>query len=178
MSLNEVALWSEILTGIATFLGLFFVALEIRKSKNTELRQTSFEMSDSWRSLSKDRNIELNMSWNDYDDFKKKYFKMDLEAGTAWRNIMSFWETVGEAAFLGLVDKEIVFTNLGFGARGYWKRNAEIILARRLDVEEPMLFSYFEWFALESNSSEGKIDSKLASRIQELHLADKNSNIN
>ena len=116
MSLNEIALWSEILTGIATFLGLFFVALEIRKSKNMELRQASFDIANSWQSLSNDRTIVDNLSWKDYEDFKKKYFETDIEAGTAWRNIMNYWETLGESAFLGLVDKEIVFTNLALNA--------------------------------------------------------------
>ena len=127
MSLNEFALWSEILTGIATFLGLFFVALEIRKSKNMELRQASFEISDSFQSLSKDRTIEERLSWKDYQDFKKKYFEIDKEAGISWRNIMGFWETLGESAFLGLVDREIVFTNYRIMATWYWNRNSEII---------------------------------------------------
>lgn len=177
MSLNDFALFSEIITGIATFLGLFFVALEIRKSKNTELRQASFQMSDSWQSLSNDRIIEEGLSWKDYRDFKKKYFEIDKKAGNSWRNIIIFWETVGEAAFLGLVDREIVFTNLGFAAGMYWNRHAEIILARRLDISEPRLFNYFEWFALESNSFDGKIASKLDSRIRDLRLVDKNLNI-
>ena len=177
MALDEVGLWSEILTGIATFLGLFFVALEIRKSNNTELRQASFEMADSWQALSKDRAIEENLSWKDYRDFKKKYFEIDKEAGTSWRSIMGYWETIGESAFLGLVDREIVFTNYRIMATWHWNRSSEIILARRLDTAEPNLFAYFEWFTLEANSFAGKIDSKLDSRIQELRLADRNSNI-
>jgi len=57
-----------------------------------------------------------------------------------------------------------------------WNRNAEIIFGWRLDISEPSIFSYFEWFVLESKSFDGKINSKLDSRIQDLRLLDKNLN--
>jgi hypothetical protein len=150
MALNEVALWSEIFTGFATFLGLFFVAYEIRRTRLNEKRENIFETLKMWTDMEESHRREREMDWEDFEDFKTKYAHGDQVRFRDFLNIMNFLETLGDLIQEGILDKEITINTWGTATILYYARYRDILTSYREELF-PQWYEKVDWLAKESS---------------------------
>ena len=150
MSLNEFALWSEIFTGFATFVGLFFVAYEIRKSRNNEIRVNIFETMKMWADMEDTLQRERGMDWEDLEDFKRKYAHGDQVGFRDFLSIMNFFDSLGDLVSRGVLDKKTTIGNWGISAILYYVRYKEVLISYREEFF-PQWYKKVDWLAEESS---------------------------
>jgi hypothetical protein len=92
----------------------------------------------------------LNMEWEDYDDFERKYGSDYNPDSFAKRN--SFWfrlNGIGSLLKDGLIDPEKVFNLLGTWTIWQWKKWESIIIELRARYNQPEILTDFEHLANE-----------------------------
>jgi len=118
----------------------------------TETRQTQMFMQIYHQVSSKSfqRNwIELmNMEWDDYDDFERKYGSDNNPENFAMRS--SIWMAmngVGAMLLDGLIEPERLVRLVGQGSQFLWAKFKPIIYEQRVRYGMPNAYYYFEYLA-------------------------------
>jgi hypothetical protein len=152
---------ASIVASLATFGALLALAFEIRNSRRAEKRQASFEIGKRWEQLSEKRALAFDMSWKDMKDFNRKYVDTpkNRKFNEAYIAIGEYFESLGESAFNGLLDKQMVFLMMGEPAIHYFGKFRERI--KFTQKNSPLTLLYFEWFALEAKKATPQIGKAL-----------------
>jgi hypothetical protein len=89
----------------------------------------------------------LNMQWEDYDDFEKKYGSDDNPGNFATR--MSVWYSLNNIGMLmkdGFIDADTAYDQLGeLTSIWIWKKFESVIKENRRRYNVPNNFQYFEF---------------------------------
>lgn len=157
--MDDTTLWVNainIFTSIATFGALVAVIIEIKSSKATERRNASFELQDKWQALADDRQIFQGLTWHGAEEFNERFPPGSRER-IAYANISNFYETLGESAFNGLLDKEMAFVNWGELANQNWSKSMDIVHKDR-GKTRPLLLAYLRVVRTEIRKAAAKTE--------------------
>jgi hypothetical protein len=94
----------------------------------------------------------LNMEWNDYEDFERKYGSDTNTDNFAkrqaiWRN----FDALGLALKRGLIDRELFFEQNPYGALLIWAKFRDVIKEIRRRYNQPLLYVHFEYLTEETH---------------------------
>ena len=93
----------------------------------------------------------INMEWDDYDDFERKYGSDNNTDNFAKRQAMwQSYNALGIALKRGLIDRELYFEQSPYGALVLWAKFGGVIRELRRRSNQPLAFVHFEYLAEES----------------------------
>jgi len=87
----------------------------------------------------------LQMTWDDYDDFIKKYPLEKWEERVPFMHISHFYEEIGVLLEEGLIDVNLVINLIGGTFRLYWEKFEPIVLERRIRDNMPRYYEKMEY---------------------------------
>jgi hypothetical protein len=95
----------------------------------------------------------LEMEWNDYDDFEKKYGSDFNRDNYAKRQALWYtYDTIGLLLKKGLIDRNLIFGDMGFHEPlVLWHKFGGVIKEIRRRYNQPYVFINLEYFAEECN---------------------------
>jgi len=151
----------ETLQTLLTFLtlfsvpvGVFYHIMTLRNTrKNQELQLETRQAQLFTQLYSEFRRPEtlrlyfkaLQMTWDDYDDFIKKYPLEEWEKRIPFMHISHFYEEIGVLLEEGLIDVNLVIQLIGSPFRLYWEKFEPIVLERRIRDNNPTYFDKMEY---------------------------------
>lgn len=93
----------------------------------------------------------LNMEWNDYDEFERKYGSDINQDNYAKRNmVFQAFNTLGYALKNGLIDRNLLLENNGNSTMVMWAKFTDVIHEQRRRYNQPLSYVNFEYFAGEA----------------------------
>ena len=85
------------------------------------------------------------MTWDDYDDFVKKYGLEGWEERVPFTHMNFYYEEIGVLLEEGLIDVNLVIQLIGSPFRLYWEKFEPIVLERRIRDNNPTYFDNMEY---------------------------------
>ena len=145
---------SIVFTGISISLAAFYYINTLRNTRRNqelhlETRQAQLftQLSSEFRSAENLRlyGKALQMTWDDYDDFVKKYGLEEWEERVPFGHMNLFYEEIGVLLEEGLIDVNLVIKLIGGTFRLYWEKFEPIVLERRIRDNNPTYFDKMEY---------------------------------
>lgn len=160
---------ASIVASLATFGALVAVLFEVKSSRDAEKRQAAFGLDSKFSNLLSEVQIVDTMTWESADDFDKKYEKY-LEGTKAYYKLGNFFDTIGEAVFNGLLDREMTIMTFGVMAISYWRKFRDVASKYRVEKGLEVDWLYFEWFALLAKKESPNVGKHLRVKTAELRM--------
>jgi hypothetical protein len=159
---NEtVQFWLDNLASLATLAALLVVIYEARSFRDADQRQAAFDYMEKWQELISDgkgKILEFEPAETFFNRYKRgsKEFSLYVRSG-------NYFESMGEAAFHNLINRQMAFEMMGQIAIETWLARKEIVELTRAKNNNPRAWMYFEWFALEARKAEPTLGNTLVS---------------
>jgi hypothetical protein len=87
----------------------------------------------------------LQMTWDDYDDFEKKYGLEEWEERIPLAHMSLFYEEIGVLLEEGLIDVNLIIHLIGGTFRLFWEKFEPYVLERRIRESHPQYFDKMEY---------------------------------
>jgi len=139
---------SIIFAGLSIAASIVYYASVLRNQNKTRQAQlftqiySDMRKPESLRLLSK----ALQMNWDDYDDFQRKYNMIEhAEERMPYSYSSMFYQEMGVLAKENLIDISLIDQFLPDSFRMYWKKFEQIILEHRQRTKYPQYFAGMEY---------------------------------
>jgi len=142
------------MTGISLTIAAAYYTLTLRNTqKNQQLQletrqaQLFTQLYSEFRSSEKLRlyGKALQMMWDDYDDFQKKYGLENWEKRVPFTSMSLFYEEIGVLIEEELIDINLVIQLIGVTFRLFWEKFEPIVLETRIRESVPTYFDKMEY---------------------------------
>jgi hypothetical protein len=143
-----------LMTGISLTIAAAYYTLTLRNTqKNQQLQletrqaqlftqlYSEFRSADNLRLYGK----ALQMMWDDFDDFEKKYGLEDWEKRVPYTSMSLFYEEIGVLLEEELIDINLVIQLIGGTFRWFWEKFEPIVLEHRVRQRYPQYFDKMEY---------------------------------
>ena len=143
-----------VLTGLGLTASILYYTMVLRNANKTqqlalETRQALLftQLSSEFRGAENLRLYykALQMTWDDYDDFLKKYGLEDWEERVPFTHMNLYFDEIGVLLKEGLIDVNLVLQLIGGTFRLYWEKFEPIVLERRIRDNNPTYFDKMEY---------------------------------
>ena len=142
----------DLLTPLSITAGVIYYVMVLRNQNKTRQIQLVIQLSEYYTEESSRRSLELlEMEWNDYDEFERKYGSDNNpdnfgKRTTAWNN----FNTMGMLLKNGLIDPETLFGSGRSAPMFHWKKFGEVIKEMRRRYSMPLYCTGLEYLAAEN----------------------------
>ena len=154
------------LTLISVPVGVFYHIMTLRNTRKSQQLQLETRQAQLFTQLySEFRSAEnlrlyfkaLQMTWDDYDDFLKKYGLEEWEERVPFTHMSLYFDEVGVLLKEGLIDVNLVAQLIGSAFRLYWEKFEPIVLERRIRDNNPTYFDNMEYLYNEIEKQRGHL---------------------
>ena len=151
----------ETLQTLLTFLtlfsvpvGVFYHIMTLRNTRKNQQLQLETRQAQLFTQLhSEFRRAEtlrlyfkaLQMTWDDLDDFEKKYGLENWEERIPYTSMSHFFEHLGVLLEEGLIDINLVIQIIGGTFKRFWEKFEPIVLERRIRESHPQYYDKMEY---------------------------------
>jgi hypothetical protein len=145
---------SIVFTGLSVSLAAFYYISTLRNAQRTqqlqlETRQAQLFMQIYQQFISKDFKLSYldiinNWSWDDFDDFIRKYVA-DIENNSKWDIVGSFFEGIGVLVKRGLVNPALVDDLMSGHTLMSWEKMEPVYLEIRRRWNWPQIAEWWEY---------------------------------
>ena len=145
---------SIVFTGISISLAAFYYINTLRNTRRNQELQLETRQAQLFTQLySEFRSAEnlrlygkaLQMTWDDYDDFVKKYGLEEWEERVPYTHMSLFYEEIGVLLEEGLIDVNLVIQLIGGTFSLFWVKFKPIVLERRIRDNYPQYYDKMEY---------------------------------
>jgi hypothetical protein len=146
---------SIVFAGLSIGIAAFYYISTLRNTRKNQELQLETRQAQLLHSLHRDytnfegnmRNREfMNMEWEDYEDFERKYGSDNNPEAYAQRLTGWFWSNnVGIMLKAGLLDSEMVYDSFGSSVIIAWKKWESIIKEQRIRYMGENWMEHFEY---------------------------------
>jgi len=149
-----VPLVLQFLQTVGILVGIIYYIMTIRSTRKNQKMQLETRQAQLFTQLfSEFRSAEnlrlygkaLQMTWDDYDDFVKKYGLEEWEERVPFAHMSQFYEEIGVLLEEGLIDVNLVINLLGGTFRFFWEKFEPIVLERRIRDNIPHYYDKMEY---------------------------------
>jgi hypothetical protein len=159
MKLIEISVIRDFVAIFGVIAGFSYYVLTVRnaqRSQKTNERTQQLQFLVQMTSLmgyeGNKMGIELmNMEWSDYDEFERKYGSDNNQDNYAKRiTLWTAYDILGYALKMGLIDRDLLLQNLGYGPITFWAKFKGVVEGIRIRYLQPTGYENFEYLASES----------------------------
>ncbi len=145
---------SIVFTGISISLAAFYYINTLRNTRRNQELQLETRQAQLFTQLySEFRRPEtlrlyfkaLQMTWDDYDDFVKKYGLEGWEERVPFTHMNLYFDEIGVLLEEGLIDVNLVINLIGGTFRLYWEKFEPYVLERRIRDNMPRYYDKMEY---------------------------------
>jgi hypothetical protein len=150
----SIETFSIVFTGLSVSLAAFYYISTLRNAQRTqqlqlETRQAQLFMQIYQQFISKDFKLSYldiinNWSWDDFDDFIRKYVA-DIENNSKWDIVGSFFEGIGVLVKRGLVNPALVDDLMSGHTLMSWEKMEPVYLEIRRRWNWPQIAEWWEY---------------------------------
>ena len=143
----DITLVKDIVTIVGALIAFTYYIMTVSNSNKARKTQILSQAYSSFDEESWSRFLELmEMEWNDYDEFEKKYGSDNNPENYAKRmSEFSRYENVGILLKNGLIEVDAVYELYGTFTRWLWTKFNTIIYEQRVRYMIPEVFQNFEY---------------------------------
>jgi len=141
-------------TGLSISLAAFYYISTLRNTQKAQQLQLETRQAQLFTQLySEYRSAEnlrlfgkaLQMTWDDYDDFERKYGLENWEERVPYTSMSLFYEEIGVLLEEELIDINLVIQLVGGTFRWFWEKFKPIVLEARVREGFPQYFDKMEY---------------------------------
>ena len=145
---------SFIFAGLSIGVAAIYYTLTLRNTQRAQQLQLETRQAQLFTQLYSEFRSEenlrlygkaLQMTWDDYDDFVKKYGLEEWEERVPFMHMNLYYEEIGVLLEEGLIDVNLVIQLIGSPFRLYWEKFEPIVLERRIRDNNPTNFDKMEY---------------------------------
>lgn len=144
-----VEIISIVFTGLSVSLAAFYYINTLRNAQKIQQLQLETRQAQLFTQLYGDfRSAEnlrlygkaLQMTWDDFDDFEKKYGLENWEKRVPFTTMALYYEEIGVLLEEGLIDVNLVIQIIGVTFRLFYEKFKPIVLEIRVRESSPTYF--------------------------------------
>ncbi|MHA2393462.1 MAG: DUF4760 domain-containing protein [Promethearchaeota archaeon] len=142
------------MTPISLTIGVIYYIMTLNNTrKNQELQLETRQAQLFTQLYSEYRSAEnlrlygkaLQMTWDDYNDFQKKYGRENWEGRVPYTTLAHFYEEIGVLLEEGLIDINLVVQLIGGTFRWFYEKFEPIVLEYRVRLGYPQYYNKMEY---------------------------------
>lgn len=155
---EQLAFWINLLAPSTAIVGLFFVAYELYRARQAEIRQFHFDTFKLYSiDLKPDSVLESKLHLHSGEELAKKLIG-DLETAHAFKNILDFYTLLASAAHDKTVNRDKAFEYWGQPVISFWTTYSPLLIKRR-ELLGVHAFGELERFVNESDKAHPEFSS-------------------
>jgi hypothetical protein len=140
---EQLAFWINLFASSTAIMGLFFVAFELYRNRQAEVRQFHFDTFKMFSiDMKQDRFLENKFRLNKSEDFATQ-IAGDYETGQAIKNVLDFYTLLAAAAREKTINQDKAIEYWGQSVISFWTKYGPILVKRR-ELMGPQAFKQLE----------------------------------
>ena len=149
---------------VGLLVGIIYYVITLRNNQRTQRLQLETRQAQLFTQLhSEFRSAEtlslyfkaLQMTWDDLDDFEKKYGLDNWEKRIPYTSMSHFFEQIGVLVKEELIDINLAIQIIGGTFRLFWEKFEPIVLERRIRKSHPQYYDKMEYLYKEIEKLRG-----------------------
>jgi hypothetical protein len=151
MVIIDVTTVSTVVAAVSVVIGVVFTVLEVRhmaRTRRTDVVMRIYERFESREMVAAMARVGATKFEKDLDDYRKRYgsdILLDVE------QIAVFFEGIGALLEQGLIEVKLCDSLFGPSLNSAWQFMRPVIFSMRERINEPFLFSHFDYLVNELN---------------------------